>query len=87
MIIFLLIISLPLVYFYFTALKNINYRLAISLVYKDKMKIVLNLLYFIFIYLLAMLTLYSILTYNTLYVIILLIVIMISYSIVIISQK
>nr|DAG96540.1 MAG TPA: hypothetical protein [Herelleviridae sp.] len=51
------------------------------------MKIVLNLLYFIFIYLLAMLTLYSILTYNTLYIIILLIVIMISYSIVIISQK
>ena len=73
--------------FYFTSLKVINRNIALSMLFKDKRKTIMNVFYLGFIYLIAVFNLYFILTYNTLNVIVMLIIIMIAYYIVSITQN
>ncbi|AGR48325.1 putative membrane protein [Staphylococcus phage phiIBB-SEP1] len=45
----LLIVSLPLVFFYFTSISRLNYRIAKDIVYKNNINLLKNII-FIFLY-------------------------------------
>ena len=78
--ILLLIVSLPLVFFYFTSISRLNYRIAKDIVYKK------NIIFIFFIYLLSICNLYFIFTHKLLPIVCMNLVILLSVVIVFLTH-
>lgn len=84
--ILLLIVSLPLVFFYFTSISRLNYKIAKDIVYKNNINLLKNIIFIFFIYLLSICNLYFIFTHKLLPIVCMNLIILLSVVIVFLTH-